>query len=67
MDHRADQEHREQHQEDGVIGREYHTGEEKLSPWQEKQAQESARFKHKKESERSDNVEESVRYWQARR
>ncbi|MDY8093269.1 spore germination protein [Paenibacillus polymyxa] len=65
MDHRADQEHREQHQEDGVIGREYHTGEEKLSPWQEKQAQESARFKHKKESERSDNVEESVRYWQA--
>ncbi|MDQ0046255.1 stage V sporulation protein AF [Paenibacillus polymyxa] len=65
MDHRADQGHREQHQEDGVIGKEYHTDEEKLSPWQEKQEQESARFKHKKESERSDNVEESVRYWQA--
>ncbi|ADM70629.1 Spore germination protein B1 [Paenibacillus polymyxa E681] len=65
MDHRADQEHQEQHQEDGIIGNENHTGGEELSPWQEKQAQESARFKHKKESERSDNVEESVRYWQA--
>ncbi|KAF6636716.1 MULTISPECIES: spore germination protein [Paenibacillus] len=62
MDHRAGQ---EQHQEDGGIGKEYHTDGEELSPWQEKQAQESARFKHKKESERSDNVEESVRYWQA--
>ncbi|APB70756.1 spore germination protein [Paenibacillus polymyxa] len=61
MDHRADQ---EQHQEDGVIGNENHNGGEELSPWQEKQAQESARFQHKKESERSDNVEESVRYWQ---
>lgn len=65
MDHRADQEHQEQHQEDGGTGKEYHTGGEELSPWKEKQAQESARFKHKKESERSDNVEESVRYWQA--
>ncbi|MXO81109.1 spore germination protein, partial [Paenibacillus sp. OT2-17] len=65
MDHRADQEHQEQHQEDGGIGKENHTGGEELSPWQKKQAQESARFKHKKESERSDNVEESVRYWQA--
>ncbi|MCP3809742.1 spore germination protein [Paenibacillus sp. Lou8.1] len=62
MDHRADQ---EQHQEDGGNGKEYHTDGEELSPWKEKQAQESARFKHKKESERSDNVEESVRYWQA--
>ncbi|MNW29673.1 Spore germination protein B1 [compost metagenome] len=61
MDHRADQ---EQHQEDGGIGKEYHTDGEELSPWKEKQAQESARFQHKKESERSDNVEESVRYWQ---
>ncbi|QYK62842.1 spore germination protein [Paenibacillus sp. S25] len=65
MDHRTDQEHQEQHQEDGVIGNKNHTGGEELSPWQEKQAQESARFQHKKESERSDNVEESVRYWQA--
>lgn len=61
MDHRADQ---EQHQEDGFIGNENHNGGKELSPWQEKQAQESARFQHKKESERSDNVEESVRYWQ---
>ncbi|URJ44933.1 spore germination protein [Paenibacillus polymyxa] len=65
MDHRADQEHQEKNQEDGIIGKENHAGGEELSPWQEKQAQESARFKHKKESERSDNVEESVRYWQA--
>ncbi|URJ58434.1 spore germination protein [Paenibacillus polymyxa] len=62
MDHRADH---EQHQEDVGTGKEYHTDGEELSPWKEKQAQESARFKHKKESERSDNVEESVRYWQA--
>ncbi|WP_311078602.1 spore germination protein [Paenibacillus polymyxa] len=62
MDHRGDH---EQHQEDGGTGKEFHTDGAELSPWKEKQAQESARFKHKKESERSDNVEESVRYWQA--
>ncbi|WP_149093562.1 spore germination protein [Paenibacillus terrae] len=61
MEHRPDQEH----QEEGAIGREgYTAGEEEMSPWKKRQAQESERFKHKKESERSDNVEESVRYWQ---
>ncbi|MGW8957819.1 spore germination protein [Paenibacillus sp. NPDC055715] len=61
MEHRPDQEH----QEDGAIGNEGHTaGKEEMSPWKKRQAQESERFKHKKESERSDNVEESVLYWQ---
>ncbi|WP_342414716.1 spore germination protein [Paenibacillus sp. FSL R10-2782] len=63
MEHTPDQEH----QEDGVIGNEGHTaGKEEMSPWKKRQAQESADFKHKKESERSDNVEESVLYWQAK-
>ncbi|KJD44957.1 spore germination protein [Paenibacillus terrae] len=66
MEHRPDQDHQD-HQEDGAIGNEgYTAGKEEMSPWKKRQAQESAHFKHKKESERSDNVEESVRYWQGK-
>ncbi|EHS56624.1 spore germination protein [Paenibacillus sp. Aloe-11] len=64
MDHRADQEHQEHVQADGAIGRENDTDGENLSLWKQKQEQEANRLKHKKESERSDNVEESIRYWQ---
>ncbi|MGG1618636.1 spore germination protein [Paenibacillus sp. NRS-1782] len=63
MEHRPDQDR----QEDEAIGNEgYTAGKEEMSPWKKRQAQESAHYKHKKENERSDNVEESVLYWQGK-
>lgn len=64
MDHRTDQDQQEHYHGDGAIGRENKTDGESSGSWKQKQEQEAARLKHKKESERSDNVEESIRYWQ---